>query len=79
MEVEVGKLYHYKGNIVRCTAKWAQGVWHTYSFDDGSSFNGDPNPLFENGSLKEVDVPKVKINNKIPPWTPKTNGTPSES
>lgn len=54
MKIEVGKTYIYKGKTVKCTAKWAQGVWHTYVFDDGSSFNGDAEAMFASGELKAI-------------------------
>jgi hypothetical protein len=54
MKVEVGKTYIYNGKTVKCTAKWAQGVHFTYTFDDGSSFNGDAEAMFASGELKAV-------------------------
>ena len=86
MKIEVGKTYIYKGKTVKCTAKWAQGVWYTYTFDDGSSFNGDAASMFASGEIQNVqteELPQVKIN-RVRPWTPKIidrdeNGKTSES
>jgi hypothetical protein len=73
MQLQVGKSYVWKGKVVKLTAKWAQGKFFTYTFDDGSHFNGDPLPLVNSGELKisiEEPLPQVKIN-PLPPWTPK--------
>jgi len=65
-----GDIVLWNGKRVTCTAKHAQGIWHTYHFNDGSSFNGDVKAMFASGVLQEVELPKIKIN-AIPPWTPK--------
>ena len=83
-ELNYGDTVLWNGKTVKCVAKHAQGTWHTYHFDDGSSFNGDANSMFSSGELKRIEPPTIKITNRIRPWTPKTiggdeNGKTSES
>jgi len=59
--LQVGKQYLFKDKLVTCTAKWAQGIYHTFVFSDGYSFNGDPEPLFKSGDLQNVVTKEVAI------------------
>ena len=70
MQLQVGKSYIWKGKVVKLTAKWAQGKFFTYTFDDGSHFNGDPLPLVTSGELKihveEFESPPLMPKGSLP-------------
>jgi len=72
------------GKRVTCTAKHAQGKWHTYHFNDGSSFNGDAKAMFVSGKLQHdgpspgVQVDPIKDPNyKVARVVPQIVKTPS--
>lgn len=54
--MNVGEDYIYKGVRSKLVSKWAQGKWNTFTFADGRSFNGDPEPMFKNGDLKKCEI-----------------------
>ncbi len=70
MEILVGTEYILKGKRVKCTARWAQGIYNTYHFDDGFHFNGDPEILFKNGDLKLAGPGPGKVVDTVanPDW-----------
>lgn len=56
MELVVGNTYIYKGKTTKLISKWAQGNWYTYTFEDGRSFNGNPEPLLASGEIVAIGV-----------------------
>jgi|KBSSwiStaDraftv2_1062776.scaffolds.fasta_scaffold00065_10 hypothetical protein len=59
MQLQVGKYYIWKGKTVKLVSKWAQGVHFTYTFDDGTSVNGDAAQMVASGDLKiSIEAPE---------------------
>jgi hypothetical protein len=57
MDLIIGNTYIYQGKTTKLVSKWAQGQWNTYTFADGRSFNGNPEPLFTSGELVAIGAP----------------------